>query len=135
MEVMNRGHYEIAMRVLLFILGVFAVIVSIEKPAEARRGAWCANYNMGGGATNCGFATFSTMYGRCQRGWRDPARTSRPIRDIRRNPLDLIAGERVELMTSASGFVISHSGSGKNGACVSNGYCDQLAYAARGRRL
>ena len=46
MEVMNRGHYEIAMRVLLFILGVFAVIVSIEKPAEARRGAWCANYNM-----------------------------------------------------------------------------------------
>jgi hypothetical protein len=38
-------------------------------------------------------------------------------------------------MTSASGFVISHSGSGKNGACVSNGYCDQLAYAARGRRL
>ena len=58
MEVMNRGHYEIAMRVLLFILGVFAVIVSIEKPAEARRGAWCANYNMGGGATNCGFATF-----------------------------------------------------------------------------
>ena len=58
MEVMNRGHYEIAMRVLLFILGVFAVIVSIEKPAEARRGAWCANYNMGGGATNCEFATF-----------------------------------------------------------------------------
>jgi Protein of unknown function (DUF3551) len=58
MEVMNRGHYEIAMRALLFILGVFAVIVSIEKPAEARRGAWCANYNMGGGATNCGFATF-----------------------------------------------------------------------------
>jgi hypothetical protein len=43
MEVMNRGHYEIAMRILLFILGVFAVI---EKPAEARRGAWCANYNM-----------------------------------------------------------------------------------------
>jgi hypothetical protein len=36
------------MRVLLFILGVFAVIVSIEKPAEARRG----------GATNCEFATF-----------------------------------------------------------------------------
>jgi hypothetical protein len=131
---MNRGHYEIAMRVLLFILGVFAVIVSIEKPAEARRGAWCATYNMGGGATNWVRNT-STRYGRCQRGWRDPARTSRPIRDIRRNPLDLIAGERVELMTSASGFVISHSGSGKNGACVSNGYCDQLAYAARGRRL
>jgi hypothetical protein len=36
------------MRVLLFILRVFAVIVSIEKPAEARRG----------GATNCEFATF-----------------------------------------------------------------------------
>ena len=60
---------------------------------------------------------------------------ARPIRDIRRNPLDLIAGERVELMTSASGFVMTHSGSGKNGACVSNSYCDQLAYAARGWRL
>jgi hypothetical protein len=35
-------------------------------------------------------------------------------------------------MTSASGFVISYSGSGKNGACVSNGYCDQLAYCGKG---
>ena len=46
------------MRLSLFILGVFAAIVCIEKPAEAQNGGWCAYYNMGGGATNCGFATF-----------------------------------------------------------------------------
>ena len=47
------------MRLSLFILGVFAAIVCIEKPAEAQNGAWCAYYNDGdGGSRNCGFATF-----------------------------------------------------------------------------
>jgi hypothetical protein len=32
------------MRLLLFILGVFAAVVCIEKSAEAN---WCAHYNMG----------------------------------------------------------------------------------------
>jgi len=59
MEVMNRGHYEIAMRVLLFILGVFAAVVCFEKPAAAQNYPWCAYLDLGkGGATNCGFATF-----------------------------------------------------------------------------
>ena len=43
------------MRLLLIIVGAFAAILCIEKPAEAK---WCAEYNMGGGASNCGFATF-----------------------------------------------------------------------------
>jgi hypothetical protein len=42
------------MRLLLFILGVFAAVVCIEKSAEAN---WCAHYNMGGGASNCSFKT------------------------------------------------------------------------------
>jgi hypothetical protein len=47
------------MRTALFILGVFAAIVCIEKPAEAQNYPWCAYYNFQhGGATNCGFATF-----------------------------------------------------------------------------
>jgi len=46
------------MRVSLVILGVFAAVVCIEPSAQARNGGWYANYNMGGGATNCGFATF-----------------------------------------------------------------------------
>jgi hypothetical protein len=46
------------MRVLLVIFGVFAAVACIETPAAARSSGWCANYNMGGGATNCGFATF-----------------------------------------------------------------------------
>jgi hypothetical protein len=45
------------MRLLLFILGVLAAIVCIEKPAEA--GSWCAYYDFGAnGATNCGFSTY-----------------------------------------------------------------------------
>jgi Protein of unknown function (DUF3551) len=47
------------MRLSLFILGIFAAIVSIEKPARAQNGAWCAYYDTGdGGSRNCGFATF-----------------------------------------------------------------------------
>ena len=47
------------MRILLFIAGVFAAILCIEKPAEAQNYPWCAEY--GGtpsGPTNCGFVTF-----------------------------------------------------------------------------
>jgi hypothetical protein len=47
------------MRLLLIIVGAFAAIVCIERPAEAQNGAWCAYYNTGdGGSRNCGFATF-----------------------------------------------------------------------------
>jgi hypothetical protein len=48
------------MRLLLIIVGAFAAIVCIERPAEARDYPWCAYYNFrhGGGATNCGWETF-----------------------------------------------------------------------------
>jgi hypothetical protein len=46
------------MRISLFVLGVFAAIVCIERPAEARDYPWCADGNYKGGATNCGFVTF-----------------------------------------------------------------------------
>ena len=46
------------MRLLLFILGVFAAVVCIEKPAAAQNYPWCAYYGPHFGATNCGFATF-----------------------------------------------------------------------------
>jgi hypothetical protein len=47
------------MRLSPFILGVFAAVVCVEKPAKAQSGRWCAYYNTGdGGSTNCGFATF-----------------------------------------------------------------------------
>jgi len=48
------------MRLLLIIVGAFAAIVSIERPAAARDYPWCAYYNFrhGGGATNCGWETF-----------------------------------------------------------------------------
>jgi hypothetical protein len=42
------------MKLSLFMLGIFAVMICIARPAEAN---WCAHYNMGGGATNCGFKT------------------------------------------------------------------------------
>jgi Protein of unknown function (DUF3551) len=46
------------MRLLLFIPIFLAAIVCIEKPAAAQDGAWCAYYNVWGGSTNCGFATW-----------------------------------------------------------------------------
>jgi len=47
------------MRLLLFILGVFAAVVCFEKPAAAQNDRWCAYYDFAfGGATNCGFSTF-----------------------------------------------------------------------------
>jgi hypothetical protein len=46
-------------RLLLIIVGAFAALVWIEKPAEAQNYPWCAYYNFfHGGATNCGFSTF-----------------------------------------------------------------------------
>lgn len=48
------------MRLFLFIAGVFAVIVCIEKPAEAEQnGAWCLyqDGDSGGGSPQCRYAT------------------------------------------------------------------------------
>ena len=46
------------MRLSLFVLGVIAAIVCVEKPAEADNGRqWCAYY-VGNEATNCGWDTF-----------------------------------------------------------------------------
>ena len=44
------------MRLLLFILGVFAAVACFKKPAEAQDYPWCAYYGPEFGATNCGFA-------------------------------------------------------------------------------
>jgi len=47
------------MRLLIFILGIFAAVVRFEKPAAAQNSQWCAYYDFAfGGATNCGFSTF-----------------------------------------------------------------------------
>ena len=55
----------------LFIVGVFAAVVCIEKPAEAQNGAWCAYYNDGdGGSRNCAFVTLQQRE-RCARDWRE----------------------------------------------------------------
>jgi hypothetical protein len=60
------------MRLLLIIVGAFAAFVCIERPAEAQNYPWCAYYNFfRGGATNCGFSTFSTMLSDRERGWRE----------------------------------------------------------------
>jgi hypothetical protein len=49
------------MRFSRFILEVFVAVVCAEGTAEAQNYPWCGYYNFGqqgGGATNCGFATF-----------------------------------------------------------------------------
>jgi hypothetical protein len=50
-------HREIAMRILLFLLAIFAVTAGIGTRAQAQNYPWCAQYS-GLGGTNCGFTTF-----------------------------------------------------------------------------
>lgn len=47
------------MKPSLFVLGILAAIVCVEKPAEAQSGGWCAYLNGGGhdGSRECGFTT------------------------------------------------------------------------------
>jgi Protein of unknown function (DUF3551) len=46
------------MRLWLFVLGVIAAIVCVEKPAEAQNGAWCLYVDSdGGGSRQCRYAT------------------------------------------------------------------------------
>jgi hypothetical protein len=44
-------------RLLLMIVGSFAVMVCNERAAYAQNYPWCAEGSYKGGATNCGFVT------------------------------------------------------------------------------
>jgi hypothetical protein len=46
------------MRILLFLLAIFAVTAGIGTRAQAQNYPWCAQYS-GLGGTNCGFTTFA----------------------------------------------------------------------------
>ena len=49
------------MRLLPFVLGIFAVVAAMGMRAEAQNYPWCAYYSGGdggGGGTNCGFISF-----------------------------------------------------------------------------
>jgi hypothetical protein len=46
------------MRLSLRVLGLLVGMVGISAPANAQNYPWCAVYNMGDAATNCGFDTF-----------------------------------------------------------------------------
>jgi hypothetical protein len=48
---------EIDMRVLLLVLGSAIGIAAMGSPAEAQNYPWCAIYNLGEWATNCGFVS------------------------------------------------------------------------------
>ncbi len=46
------------MRIFLFALGIYVAALAMLTPAEAQNYPWCAMYNMGDQAVNCGFTTF-----------------------------------------------------------------------------
>jgi len=46
------------MRLLLFMLGIFVILVGFENCAKAQSYPWCAQYGGPAGGTNCGFTTF-----------------------------------------------------------------------------
>lgn len=45
------------MRILLFILAIFAVTIGVDSRAQAQNYPWCATYDVGDAAYNCGFVT------------------------------------------------------------------------------
>jgi hypothetical protein len=45
------------MRVSLFALAIFAVTAGIGTPAQAQNYPWCAVYDVGDAAYNCGFVS------------------------------------------------------------------------------
>jgi hypothetical protein len=46
------------MKISILLLGVFAAVIWVDRPAKAQDYPWCAYYNyLHGGATNCGFVT------------------------------------------------------------------------------
>jgi len=54
------------MRVLLFVLAIFAVTAAIGTPAQAQNYPWCAQYS-GLGGTNCGFTSFQQCMAHARR--------------------------------------------------------------------
>ena len=48
-----------AIRILLFLWGVYVAAIALGTDAEAQNYPWCAQYSGGGigGGTNCGFTT------------------------------------------------------------------------------
>jgi hypothetical protein len=57
------------MRLSLFILGLFAAVVCIEKPAEAQIRSWCAYHNFKEGVPRIVVRNIATMLGHCERDW------------------------------------------------------------------
>ena len=57
-ELRRSSRIKAAMRLLLFMLGIWVVLLSIGMRAEAQNYPWCAYYSGRSGGTNCGFMTF-----------------------------------------------------------------------------
>jgi hypothetical protein len=53
----HRDTRRSAMRIVLFMLAIFAVTIGIGSRAQAQNYPWCADY-AGFGSQNCGFTTF-----------------------------------------------------------------------------
>jgi hypothetical protein len=77
------------MRYLLFLLGLISFAAAVTPRAEAQSYPWCAVYNMGDAAYNCGFvtreqcmATVSGIGGMCEQNlqYQPPATLASPSR-------------------------------------------------------
>jgi hypothetical protein len=77
------------MRILLFLLAIFAVTAAIGTRAQAQNYPWCAQYGAPGG-TNCGFttyqqcmATLAGMGGFCNANTQYVSPAGQPVRRAR----------------------------------------------------
>jgi Protein of unknown function (DUF3551) len=79
------------MRPLLFLLAIFAVTAGIGTPAQAQNYPWCAIYDVGDAAYNCGFvsreqcmATVSGIGGSCNVNTQYVPQAVRPVPRVRK---------------------------------------------------
>jgi hypothetical protein len=80
------------MRILLFILASFVVTAGISTRAEAQSYPWCAVYDVGDSAYNCGFVsreqcmvTVSGIGGFCELNRLYVAPAAHPLRQARKH--------------------------------------------------
>jgi hypothetical protein len=80
------------MRILVFALAMFAATAGIGTPAQAQNYPWCAIYDVGDAAYNCGFvsreqcmATVSGIGGSCSANTQYVAPAAHPVPRARKH--------------------------------------------------
>jgi hypothetical protein len=88
----HRNTGRSVMRIQVFALAMFAATAGIGTPAQAQNYPWCATYNVGDAAYNCGFvsreqcmASVSGIGGFCSANTQYVAPAAQPVPRARKH--------------------------------------------------